>query len=501
MLNTSLGSRIVVIRQYRIFIKALSPLNKKVHSSMLCQNEDEFAESMEKKKKVTFVMLGPPQHGKSSVLGALSYQSMSTLAQQESDIRFKQATFSEAPKQEYAWMMDQFQEEKQDGTHIPAFAIIEKGNLILQFVDAPGGNTTKNEQMRHRAISMGEFGIVVLSAAPTDGVENFFMEDLWHEQMTFIREAVLLGIKSFIFVINKLDEAKWNFAKFIELQKAIKTSMKHHFYDQQKTELHFIPASGKLGINIYEKLVKPPKKLQWLNQGKLTLLEACMKLGEQKAHGSLSPLRMPVFDVYRTLKDREIIVIGKILQGEIYTKMKILLSHSNEAFLVSSVKHICQIGEGKDYKDYELICASPDSIVAVNLGRLPLNFKIAIGDMISNPKIDAARLIESFRAKFTTLQDQYLLCEKEYQLIANTTQVRILVKQIFNSDSFEQIQPEINPVSTAYIKVEVLEPLHLVSSYVSSLISSFVLRDESGEMIGSGHVRDSNKVKKQESNK
>lgn len=115
--------------------------------------------------------------------------------------------------------------------------------------------------------------------------------------------AFTLGIKNFIVCINKLDEKCKNYSQQIFEETKIDTSyyLKKIGYDP--SSIHFIPASGWRGDNLFEKSPNFP----WFKG--LTLVEVLNNIALPKNIDK--PLRISIQDVYKVAD------IGPIYCGKI----------------------------------------------------------------------------------------------------------------------------------------------------------------------------------------
>ena len=139
-----------------------------------------------------------------------------------------------------------------------------------------------------------------------------------------------MGITKLVVVVNKMDEStvKWNKDRYFEIQTQLSPFIQACGYDVEK-DVSWVPVSGLSGDNIKNKVSNTT--CNWYNGP--TLVETIDNLG-LPARDANEPIRIPVLD---KMKERGVVVFGKIEQGTVTQGDKLTLMPSN---LVSQVQMI-----------------------------------------------------------------------------------------------------------------------------------------------------------------
>jgi len=268
---------------------------------------------MERRPKLSMVVLGHVDAGKSTLVGQLLLQLGQVNARTVSKYQ-KQA--SELGKASFAlaWVMDEDEIERERGVTIDiGTKTVSTDVYDWTLLDAPGHADYVPAMITGAASA--DVGLLVV-----DSCDGEF-ESGWKGQT---KEHVILarglGVSQFIIGINKLDahSTPWSQQRFLEIK-----SILNPFFQQQgytdPSKLHFVPLSGLTGINIHNKnntqLSFPAELKSWYQNGP-TLTQTMDKLETKKNHSKLTwekPLRFIISDVYADGKG--IMVKGRVAQG------------------------------------------------------------------------------------------------------------------------------------------------------------------------------------------
>ncbi|MFD1125086.1 sulfate adenylyltransferase subunit 1 [Lentilactobacillus raoultii] len=242
-----------------------------------------------KEPALHIVMVGHVDHGKSTVIGRLLYD---TKALPEGTIDKVKRIAKETGKPfEYAYLLDAFEEEQKQGITIDTTQLqFKTAKREYVIIDAPGHQEFLKNMIS--GASNAEVAFLIVDAAR--GVEE------QTKRHAYILR--LLGIKKIYVLINKMDLVDYQQAKF--------EAVKQQVADFLAT-LHLKPA-GYLPISAYygENLLKTSKKLAWYH-GK-SFIETLDQI-ETADQPIDKPLRLPIQDVFK-FDDRRIIA-GRIEAG------------------------------------------------------------------------------------------------------------------------------------------------------------------------------------------
>ncbi|MDR2051292.1 MAG: sulfate adenylyltransferase [Deltaproteobacteria bacterium] len=267
-------------------------------------------ESAQDLLKVVFA--GHVDHGKSSVIGRLLYDTRS-LPQGAVD-KVKRIARETGKAFEFAYLLDALEEEQKQGITIDStrlqFRTKKRGYVII---DAPGHKEFLKNMVSGAADAESAF--LVIDAAR--GVE---------EQST--RHACmlsLLGIRQICVLVNKMDLIDYDEARFL----AIKADMDAFFASLGLTACDTVPLSALRGENI----LRPSPRLPW-HAGK-TLVQALDSLSPAGSAEN-AVLRLPVQDVYKF--DERRIIAGRIESGRLRAGDGIVIHPGGKRTRVASLE-------------------------------------------------------------------------------------------------------------------------------------------------------------------
>ncbi len=229
------------------------------------------------KPHMNLVTIGHVDHGKSTLVGRLLYDTGSI---REEDLRklreeakqYKKETF------EFAFIMDRLKEERERGVTIDIMHTrFESPKYYFTVIDAPGHRDFVKNMIT--GASQADAAILVVSAK--DGIQ-----DQTKEHVFLVK---ILGINQLVVVINKMDAVNYDKAKFEEVKEQVANLLRAVGYNPDK--ILFIPASAYYGDNV----VKKSDKMPWYDGP--TVLEALDGF-EEPPKPIDKPLRIPIQDVY-----------------------------------------------------------------------------------------------------------------------------------------------------------------------------------------------------------
>ncbi len=242
-----------------------------------------------KEPALHIVMVGHVDHGKSTVIGRLLYD---TKALPEGTIDKVKRIAKETGKPfEYAYLLDAFEEEQKQGITIDTTQLqfkTDKREYVI--IDAPGHQEFLKNMIS--GASNAEVAFLIVDAAR--GVEE------QTKRHAYILR--LLGIKKIYVLINKMDLVDYQQAKF--------TAVKQQVADFLDT-LHVKPA-GYLPISAYygENLLTASAKFPWYHGKSFIETLDSIEAADQPLD---KPFRLPIQDVFKF--DNRRIIAGRIEAG------------------------------------------------------------------------------------------------------------------------------------------------------------------------------------------
>ena len=268
---------------------------------------------MEKtREQLRIVAVGHVDHGKSTVIGRLLYDTKS-LPEGAID-KVKRIAKETGKPFEYAYLLDAFEEEQKQGITIDTTSLqfhTDKRDYVI--IDAPGHVEFLKNMITGAASA--EAALLIIDAK--EGIQE---QSKRHGYI-----LSLLGIKQVYVLVNKMDLIDYSQEKF----NVIKNEMNKFLKNLKVHPMGYIPISAFYGENITTK----SEKLSWYNGE--TVLEA-LDLFTQEDGLEAKPLRFPIQDVYK-FDDRRIIA-GRIEAGSLKIGDEILISPSNRTTKVKSIE-------------------------------------------------------------------------------------------------------------------------------------------------------------------
>jgi len=233
------------------------------------------------------VIIGHVDHGKSTLIGRLLYDSESITEGRVEEI---QKLAEEYKKRfEFAYFIDSFDDELKEERTIDTTGVMFKSRKNLYSItDVPG----HKEFIKNMLTGASHADVAVLVVAADEGIR---------EQTG--RHAFLinmLGIKQLSVLVNKMDLVDYSSEVFKEIKAGVSKLLASFGY----SGIEFIPASAMEGDNIY----KPSTRMRWYEGP--TLIQVLDKMEVSKES---KPLRFVVQDTYAVDSDK--VVVGRIESG------------------------------------------------------------------------------------------------------------------------------------------------------------------------------------------
>ena len=271
---------------------------------------------MAEKPHLNLIFIGHIDHGKSTTVGRLLYE---TGAISEQDIRKlkEEATKYNKPTFEFAFVMDQLKEERERGITIDiAHKEFQTPKYYFTIIDAPGHRDFVKNMIT--GASQADAAVLVLSCA--DGVQAQTRE---HAYL-----AKVLGINQLIVGINKMDAVNYDRVKYEDVKTSIMSLLKTVGYDTSK--ILAVPYSALAGENV----TKKSEKMTWYNGP--TLLEA-LDTFQVPQKPTDKPLRLPIQDVY-SISGFGTVPVGRVETGVMKPGDQVIIMPSGIKTEVKSIE-------------------------------------------------------------------------------------------------------------------------------------------------------------------
>jgi bifunctional enzyme CysN/CysC len=238
-----------------------------------------------------FVIVGHVDHGKSTLIGRLLYDTDSLPPEKIEEVR---RTCEDLGREmEFGFIMDHLEEERSQGITIDtAQTFFKTGRRNYVIIDAPGHKEFIKNMVT--GASMAEAALVIVDAS--EGVREQTKRHAYLLRM--------LGIAQVIVVINKMDLVDYAESRFEE----VKSDITEFLTSLGVSPTYTIPISARNGDNV----AFATDSMPWYEGP--TVLDGLDSF-EPKKPAVTHPLRFPVQDVYK-VKDRRILV-GRLESGVI----------------------------------------------------------------------------------------------------------------------------------------------------------------------------------------
>jgi len=250
---------------------------------------------MPEKPHMNIITAGHVDHGKSSLIGRLLFE---TGAIREEELKKLRELAKEFKREgmEYAYILDREKEERARGLTIDIMhRPFETQKYFFTIIDCPGHRDFVKNMIT--GASQADGAILVVSAKPGEGVQEQTKEHV------FLMKV--LGINQLIVAINKMDLADFSQERYNEVKEAVSNLLKTVGYDVSK--IPFIPVSAHTGDNV----TKRSEKMNWYTG---PLLVEALDMFEVPPRPVDKPLRIPVQDVY-SITGVGTVPVGKVETG------------------------------------------------------------------------------------------------------------------------------------------------------------------------------------------
>ena len=237
--------------------------------------------------KVNVVFVGHIDHGKSTLIGRLLYDSESITEGRVEEIQKLAEEYKR--RFEFAYFLDSFDDELKEERTIDTTGVMFKGKNLYSISDVPG----HKEFIKNMLTGASHADVAVLVVSAEEGIQ---------EQTG--RHAFLinmLGIKRLIVVVNKMDALGYREEIFQALKRKVAVLLASFGY----RDVVFIPGSALEGDNIY----KPSGRMEWYRGP--TLIEALDSV--ELPPREVKPLRFVVQDTY--VVDSDKVTAGRVESG------------------------------------------------------------------------------------------------------------------------------------------------------------------------------------------
>lgn len=339
-----------------------------------------------------FITCGSVDDGKSTLIGHMLYDAKLIFADQEKALVLDSKIGSREGEIDYSLLLDGLMAEREQGITIDvAYRYFTTENRSFIVADTPG----HEEYTRNMAVgaSFADLAVILIDAS-----QGVLVQTRRHARI-----CSLMGIRHFVFAVNKMDLIDFDSDKFHDIMTEVKILMSEFEYDS----LQMIPVSATDGDNVTSKSTRTP----WYD-GK-SLLEYLEDIDVESADAEAG-FTMPIQRVCRpnsTFRGFQ----GQIETGNINVGDEIRILPSSEK---AKVKEIIT---GFD---------SVQSAVKGQAVNICLDREIDASRGCVIVKDAAARTGNMFTVKLLWMDDARLVAGKNYMLKIGTKRIPAVVMDI-----------------------------------------------------------------------
>ena len=260
------------------------------------------------KEHMNLVFVGHVDHGKSTTVGRLLYDSGNVDEQTLRKLKEKATQLGKAGF-EFAFVMDNLKEERERGLTIDlSHKKFETDKFYFTIIDAPGHKDFVKNMIT--GASQADAGVLVVAA--NDGV------------MAQTKEHVFLcktlGVNQLIVAVNKMDMKDYKEDVFKKVKDDVSALLKTVGYKPE--EITFVPEAALKGDNVYKKT----ENMSWYKGP--SLFEAINELTSPEKPTDL-PLRLPIQDVYN-ITGIGVVPVGRVETGVMKVGDKVIIVPGRE---------------------------------------------------------------------------------------------------------------------------------------------------------------------------
>ena len=190
-----------------------------------------------KNTRISIVLLGEKDHGKSTLIGRLIFETKSLPEDRMRDV--KKAMKGKGKKFEWAHLLDSFVYEREhEMTLDTTRAMVNFGGKLFEFIDVPG----HKELIKNMLTGAGDAKFAILVIDINEGIKP--------QTLRHLDIAEFLGIKKLIIAVNKMDKINYSLPRYNQIVKTFRAVLSVRSFDKKIT---FIPVAAFSGNNLLRK--------------------------------------------------------------------------------------------------------------------------------------------------------------------------------------------------------------------------------------------------------
>src|SRR3989344_832158 len=423
------------------------------------------------KPHINLVFIGHVDHGKSTTVGRLLFDSGTI---DEQTLRKLKEKAEELGKGGFgfAFIMDNLKEERERGVTIDlAHKKFVSDKYEFTIIDAPG----HKDFIKNMITGASQADAAVLVVAASDGVMEQTKEHIWLSRT--------LGVGQMIIAVNKMDAVKFDQTKFNKVKDEVTGVLKTAGYNP--ANIAFVPVASLHGDNI----VKKSANMSWYTGP--TLREQ-LDLFKEPEKPTQLPLRLPLQDVYN-ITGIGVVPVGRVETGIMKIGDKVIVVPGREGKgITGEVKTI-------EMHHEQVTQAEPGDNIGFNVRGIGKK-DIARGDVLGHVD-NPPTVVSEFTAQVVILNHPTVVTVGYTPVFhVHTAQVACQITQLvrkINPATGETLQEKPDMLKNgdaAIIKVKPTKPMVIEKQSHIPHMARFAIRD-AGSTVAAGMCIDY--VKKQ----
>ncbi len=346
------------------------------------------------RETMRIVIVGHVDHGKSTLVGRLFYETGSLPDGRYEEIQAMCQRRGMAF--EWAFLTDALQAERDQGITIDTTQVwFKTARRDYVIIDAPGHREFLKNMITGAASA--EAALLIIDAK--EGVQE---QSRRHGYLLH-----LLGVKQVAVAVNKMDLVDYDQARFDQVDREIRAYLQEIGIDAQSV----IPVSARGG----DMIAAPAQAMNWYDGP--TIVEALDRFVSESPAAAL-PLRFPVQDVYK-FDDRRIIA-GRIESGRLQVGDRLLFSPGDKQAKVAGIE-TWRVGN-------RVLSARAGQSIGVRLDEQIFVERGHVASHTDNPPIET----NVFRASIFWLGHQPLAVGCRYMMKIGTMSALVDVQSVEN---------------------------------------------------------------------
>ena len=409
------------------------------------------------KDLLRFTTAGSVDDGKSTLIGRLLHDAKGVYEDQVASVQKSKINRSGGAF-DFSLLTDGLRAEREQGITIDvAYRYFSTARRKFIIADTPG----HEQYTRNMATGASTADLAVILVDATKGL---LTQTRRHAYI-----GALLGIRSVVAAINKMDLVDYREEVFVHLQEDFLSLASHLGIPFVRC----IPISALAGVNV----VSPSEAMPWYPGP--TLLEH-LETVELHPEGALDAVRFPVQYVIRP-DSRFRGFAGQLASGSLHVGDAVVALPSGQATRLKAI-----VGYDGDARQ----AVSPQSLTL----QLENEIDLSRGDMLVSPD-QVPAVAKNFTATLVWLHEEALFPRRPLLLKQTTRLVRARVRRILRRVDVNTLEQEpaerLELNGIAEVEVETSQPLFLDPYTLSRATGSFILIDPlSNATVGAGMVRE-----------